>query len=458
MDLIDSTVVNVASPKIAADFHASSTSIQWIVGGYALAIAVLLILGGRLGDLVGRRRLLLLGAGGFAAASLVCGLAPDTGLLIAARLVQGGFSALMLPQGFGLIREVFDDEEQQKAFSIFGPVIGLSAVLGPILGGALTDWDLFGTGWRLVFFINVPLGIAAIVVGLRALPPNDPHRGVKLDWVGTALVGAFAALVVYPLIMGREYGWPAWTYLMIAAGVLCLGAFWFQQKARERAGLDPLVTTSVFTHRGYSSGLLFAVLFFGGMTGTLLCATLFLQLGQGFTPIHAALCTVPLTIGMTIGAGLSGAVLGPKYGRRTLQAGTGLGGVGWLLVVLALHGDGTVGFVRLLPGLLVAGLGIGLTVAPMFDIVLASVSDRETGSASGVLNAGQQLAGSIGVAVLGTVFFDAIAGGDFHNGLRRALWAQVGMVVAMLVVSPLLPRMARETAEVAAEPGVLAVR
>ena len=373
-------------------------------------------------------------------------------MLITARLVQGAFSAMMLPQGFGLIRESFDEEEQQKAFSIFGPVIGLSAVLGPILGGALTDWDLFGTGWRLVFFVNIPLGVAAIVAGLRVLPPNRPSRGVRLDWLGTVLVTAFAVLLVYPLIMGREYGWPAWTWVMMVAGGVVLVLFALYQRARESRGRDPLVTTSIFTHRGYSAGVVFALLFFGGLTGTLLCSTLFLQVGQGFSPVHAAVCTIPLTIGMTIGATLSGAVLGPRFGRRTLQAGTAVGGIGWLLVVFALRGHGSVGFVGLLPGLLVAGLGIGLVVAPMFDIILASVTDHETGSASGVLNAGQQLAASIGVAVLGTVFFDAIEGGNFHAGLRDALWVQLGLVVAMLVMSPLLPRMAREPA--AAEPAV----
>ena len=446
MDLIDSTVVNVAAPKISIDFHAGSTSLQWIVGGYSLAIAVLLILGGRLGDLVGRRRLFLIGAAGFTLSSLACGLSTGTGVLIAARLVQGAFSALMLPQGFGLIRESFDEDEQQKAFSIFGPVIGLSAVLGPLLGGALTDWNVFGTGWRLVFFVNIPLGVAAVIAGLRVLPADRPHRGVRLDWLGTVLVTAFAVLLVYPLIMGREYGWPAWTWLMMAGGVACLVVFAVYQRSRESRDLDPLVTTSIFGHRGYSAGFVFALLFFGGMTGTLLCSTLFLQVGQGFTPIHAALCTIPLTVGMTIGAGLSGAVLGPRFGRRTLQAGTVVGGIGWLLVVLALRGHGTVGFLGLLPGLLVAGLGIGLVVAPMFDIILASVEDRETGSASGVLNAGQQLAASVGVAVLGTVFFDAISGGDFHAGLRDALWVQTGLVVAMLMMSPLLPRTAREPA------------
>jgi EmrB/QacA subfamily drug resistance transporter len=444
MDLIDSTVVNVAAPRIAIDFHASTTSLQWIVGGYPLAIAVGLIIGGRLGDLVGRKRMFLLGATGFVLASLLCGLSPGIGTLIAARLIQGGLAAMLLPQGFGIIRECFDDEEQQKAFGIFGPVIGLSAVFGPILGGALTDWNLFGSGWRLCFFINVPIGLAAIVLGLRVLPASKPNRAVRLDITGTVLVGLFAVLLVYPLIQGRAYGWPWWTWASMAAGVLALVGFAFQQVRRERTGADPLVTPSLFRKRGYSTGLGFLTLFFSGMTGTLLCATLFLQIGQGYSPIRAALCLVPLSIGITIGSVLSGGFLGPRFGRLTLQAGVVVSGLGYGLLVLATHGHGEVTVWDLLPGMFALGLGLGLVVAPMFDIVLASVDDHETGSASGVLNAGQNLAGSVGVAVLGTVFFDAIGLGHFHHALRVVLLIQVGMAVLMLAVTPMLPRRARD--------------
>ena len=447
MDLIDSTVVNVAAPRIAADFHASSTSLQWVVGGYPLAVAVGLILGGRLGDLVGRRRLFLIGMAGFVGASTLSGLAPDIDVLIAARLIQGSFAALMLPQGFGILREAFDEDEQSKAFGLFGPVIGLSAVLGPLLGGLLTDWNLAGTGWRLVFLINVPIGLAGLVYGWRVLPASLRDRSVKVDGLGTALVAAASVLVVYPLIQGRAYGWPWWTWFMIVAGVVVLVGWFLQQKARERAGRDPLVTTSVFAHRGYSGGLAYMTLFFMGLGGALLVVTLFLQEGQGFTPIHAALCLVPLTIGLTLGAVASGAYLGPKFGRRTLQGGTVVSGIGWLLVVLVgLHGDGTVGVWQLAPGLLLSGLGAGLVVAPLFDVVLASVTDRETGSASGVLNAVQQLAGSIGVAVIGSVFFDAIGRGEFHHALRLALVVQVALLIGALAVSPLLPRAARPEA------------
>jgi hypothetical protein len=185
------------------------------------------------------------------------------------------------------------------------------------------------------------------------------------------------------------------------------------------------------------------MVFFAGMGGILLCSTLFLQLGQGFTPIHAAVCTIPLSVGVIIGSVLSGSTLGPRFGRRTLQAGVVVGGGGWLLVLLALHDHSRLGFVDLLPGLLLAGIGLGLVVAPMFDIILAAVEDGESGSASGVLNAGQQLATSVGVAVLGAVFFDSLGTGHFHRAMGHALMVQAATAVGLLGLSLLLPRFAR---------------
>jgi EmrB/QacA subfamily drug resistance transporter len=444
MDLIDSTVVNVAAPPIARNFHASSAQLEWILSGYPLAISVGLILGGRLGDLYGRRNMFLIGVTGFTVASTLCGFAPNSGVLIAARLIQGGFSAMMLPQGFGVLRETFPADERQKAFALFGPVIGLSAVFGPLIGGSLVGWNLFGSGWRLVFLVNVPIGVAAVIAGARLLPHSERNRTIRLDLIGSALVGFFALLLVYPLIEGRDDGWPWWTYASMGLGVVLLILFGIYQNYRDRNGLDPLVTPSVFAHRGYAGGLVFATLFFAGLGGTLLCATLFLQIGQLYTPIHAALCTVPLSVGLVVGSVLSGTLLGPKFGRLTIQGGVAICGLGWGLVAIAARSHHQLGFVGLLPGLFVAGLGMGLVVAPLFDIVLASVTDKETGSASGVLNATQQLATSVGIAIFGTVFFDAIAGGDFHSGLTRAIVVEVFMMVALLVISPLMPRLARE--------------
>jgi EmrB/QacA subfamily drug resistance transporter len=446
MDLLDATVVNVAAPAIHADLNTSSTALQWIVGGYALAIAVGLITGGRLGDLYGRRTMFIVGTAGFTVASLLCGIAPSTGWLIAFRLLQGLAASLMLPQGLGVIREVFPAEEISQAFGVFGPVIGLAAVFGPIVGGALVNWDLAGTSWRLVFLVNLPLGVAAVLGSLFMLPRTPAtHEHSKLDVVGVVLSGTACFALVYPLIQGRALGWPWWTYFLMGVSVVLFIAFGLQQRARDRHGLDPLVLPSVFTHRGYTAGLLVMLVFFAGMGGILLTMSVFLQIGQGFSAIHAGLVFIPMSLGMAVGAGLSGAILAKKFGRLVLQAGGVVVLVGWLLIIWAVHRGGVVGALGFMPGLAVAGLGMGLTVAPLFDIVLASVSDEETGSASGLLNALQQLATAIGVAVLGSLFFASLAGHGFGGSLQRTLWVQAGSVVVMLALTPLMPRWARET-------------
>ncbi|HWH12466.1 MAG TPA: MFS transporter [Solirubrobacteraceae bacterium] len=448
MDLLDGTIVNVAAPTIHHDLRTSSTALQWIIGGYPLAIAVGLITGGRLGDLFGRRRLFVIGAAGFTLASVLCGLAPSTGALIGARLLQGVAGALMLPQGLGIIREVFPGDELPKAFGVFGPVMGSAALLGPIVGGGLIGLDLFGSGWRMVFFINLPLGIAAVIGAVRLVPESRSDKAAKLDIGGVGLVSAAAVLLVYPLIQGRELGWPVWTYVSMAASVAAFGLFWLHLARRVRTGGDPLVIPSVFTHRGYSGGLLVLTLFFVGMIGSSLALTLFLQIGQGYSAIHAGLTFIPLSLGVAVAAPLSGGLLMPRVGGRLpIQAGGVVSLAGYGAVIAAVHGAGHVSSWDVLPGLLVIGLGMGLFIAPLFDTILAAVTDAETGSASGVLNALQQLAGAIGVAVLGTVFFTAVSHGGFGSGLERTLWWQLGLTTAMLAASTLLPKWARDPAD-----------
>jgi EmrB/QacA subfamily drug resistance transporter len=449
MDLLDATIVNVAAPSIHNELHTSSTGLQWIVGGYALAIAVGLMTGGRLGDIFGRRNMFLVGAAGFTISSVLCGVAPNTGSLIAFRLLQGLLGSLMLPQGLGVIREVFPPEEVSGAFAVFGPVIGSAAVFGPILGAALIKLDLGGSGWRLVFFVNLPLGIAAVLGSYFLLPRTAPLKQERLDLAGAALSCLACLALVYPLIQGRELGWPVWTYLMMAGSVVLFALFALQQRARNRAQADPLLIPSIFSHRGYSAGLVVLLVFFSGMGGLLLVASVFLQIGEGFSPMHTGLAFIPMSAGMAVGAGLSGALLGPRFGRRVIQAGGVVNIIGWLLIILAVHGNDTTTAVDLIPGLAIGGLGMGLVVAPLFDVILASVTDEETGSASGLLNAGQQLAGAIGVAVLGTIFFSSIGGGDFHNAFERTLWTELGATAAMVVLSAMLPRFARDPESVA---------
>jgi EmrB/QacA subfamily drug resistance transporter len=440
MDLLDGTIVNVAAPTIRAGLHASLSALQWIAGGYALAFAIGLVTGGRLGDIFGRRRLFLIGVAGFTASSALCGAAQSPAMLIAFRLVQGLFAALMIPQGFGILRAVFPPSEIGKAFGLFGPVIGLSAVLGPVIGGALVD----GPGWRSIFLVNIPVGIAALAGSARLLPESRAERRPTLDLGGAALVSVAAGLLIYPLIQGREAGWPAWTFASIGASAIALVAFVLLERRRERAGRSPLVTMSLFRKRAFSAGLVTALVFFAGMIGLMLTFTLYLQLGQGFSAIHAGLALVPWSLGTAIGAGLGAGLLGPRFGRPTLHAGllVMLAGVIGLLVVV--HGAGAgVSALALAAPELAAGIGMGMMLAPLFDFVLAGVEDHETGSASGVLNAMQQLGGAIGIAVLGTLFFSVASHHGLVTACERTLWVEAGTILACMFLVSLLPLRAR---------------
>jgi EmrB/QacA subfamily drug resistance transporter len=451
MDLFDGTIVNVAAPTIRLDLHSSSTSLQWIIGGYALTFAVGMVTGARLGDIYGRKRLFVIGAIGFVLASTACALAANSEMLICFRLVQGFAAALLIPQGLGIIRATFSPAELGSAFGIFGPVIGLSAVLGPILGGVLVDANLWGTGWRLVFLINLPLGLAAALGAARLFPESRVRPAPALDLVGTVLVAAFAGLLIYPLIQGREAGWPAWTYLMMAGGVVSLVALVFWTKLRLRQGRDPLVLPSIFASRSYSAGLAMILVFFGGMIGAILVLTLFLQLGEGFSAIHAGLTLGPFAFGMAVGAGIGGAVLVPKIGRVALQLGGVVmaGGLLWTLLVIRADGLHTSTGVLIAPQL-VFGIGIGTLVAPLFNFILAAVEDAEAGSASGVLNAVQQLAAAIGVAVIGTIFFSQLAHAGFVSALIRCLWVELALIPVLIALTFLLPKHPREEMELLA--------
>jgi EmrB/QacA subfamily drug resistance transporter len=445
MDLLDGTIVNVAAPAVSADLHASSTALQWIVGGYALTFAIGLVTGGRLGDIFGRRRLFLLGAAGFTLASVLCGLAPSTGTLIAARLLQGLFAAVLIPQGFGILRQVFPPDEVGKAFGLFGPVIGLSAVLGPVLGGVLVDADLLGTGWRMVFLVNLPLGVAALAAGSRLLPESRAEDPPTLDLVGAALVTLAAGLLIYPLIEGRELGWPAWTFLSMGASAVVLAAFVAVARRRERAGVSPLVTPSLFRKRAFSGGLVTALVFFAGMIGLMLTLNLCVQIGLHYSAIHSGLTFVSWSLGTAMGAGLGAGLLAPRFGRAVLHAGLGVMLVGILGMLAVVHGqgDGLTTWGLFVPELL-AGAGMGMMLAPLFGIVLAGVDEHETGSASGTLNAVQQLGAALGIAVIGTIFFSVAGHHGFVVALERTLWIEAGTLVVVAGLVFLLPHQARE--------------
>jgi EmrB/QacA subfamily drug resistance transporter len=439
MDLLDATVAQVAGPVIRDDLGGSLADLQWMTAAYTLAMAVMLLTGGRLGDIFGRRRMLLIGAAGFTLSSVAVAAAPSMALLIAARTLQGGFGAVMLPQGFGLIRELFPPHEMGKAWGIFGPIAGLSAILGPVVAGLL----IHAADWRAIFLVNVPVGAFVVFAGAKLLPEGAPtERTRRIDLRGFAIGGVGMALLVYPLVQGRELGWPAWSKLMLVASIPVLVLFAYTQLARKRAGGTPLIEPSVFTKRSYLSGVVFAMVFLGLMGGLTLTLTVLLQLGMGYSPIHASLTTAPYALGGFAGSAAGGILLA-KLGRTILQAGLVVKGAGILALYIALH-DGTVSTVDFVAPLLIAGVGMGMVFVPLFDIVLGAVEDHEVGSASSVLQAMQQLGMSVGIAGIGTLLFGLLDTRSYVNAAETTTLVVAALIAAASALAFLLPRAARD--------------
>jgi EmrB/QacA subfamily drug resistance transporter len=453
MDLLDSTIAQVAAPAIRRDLGGSYAVIEWITAAYTLAMAVGLLTGGRLGDVFGRKRVLLIGMGAFVVTSAACAAAVTPRELIAARAVQGFAGAVMLPQVFGLIRDLFAPEEMGKAFGVYGPLMGLSAMLGPVLSGGLIGADLLGTGWRMIFLVNLPVGLCAMVVGSRLLPSVAPEsRGSRLDLTGMGLAGAGMFLLVFPLVQGHELGWPLWIVGMLVASVPVMIGFAVYQLRRKRSGATPLVEPSIFTHGAYSSGVLFSLVFVGSMGGIILIFNVFLQAGLGFSAWHSAVTTAPWAAGAFVGSAVGGITMA-KLGRRVLHAGLVVEAIGLLGLYAVIRGTGAqVGSLDLLAPMIVGGIGMGMVFVPLFDIVMAGVEPHEMGSASGVLQAVNGLGMSVGIAGIGAIFFGLLGAGGVHNFVHAGQWTAlvtVGLLTAAFVIAFWLPRRAREMAPVA---------
>ena len=457
MNLLDSTIVNVASPSIQRGLSMSASQLEWIAAAYTLAIAVGLLTGGRLGDMFGRKQLLLVGLTGFVVTSVACASAWSAESLVVARVVQGLSAAVLIPQAFGLIRDIFPPAQIGKAFAAFGPVIGLSTVAGPVVAGLLINADLFGSGWRALFLINVPIGVFALIVGSRVLPSGSAQRaGLRLDGVGALLIAAASFLVVFPLVEGRALGWPTWIFGVLAAAVPLLAVFGMQQRRRIDTGRTPLIELSVLRKRSYVSGIVFTLVFFSVVVGFMLTVGLFLQIGLGFSPMKASLYLATAAGGACFGSGV-GAWAMTAVGRPILHVGLTIMAVGTTVLYVSLRSvDGRVGMVDLAPGLAVFGLGMGMIFVPLFSIIMGEIDDHEVGSASGLLETLQQLGASLGVAVLATVFFSrikledggpraAMSAGRHLTAAQDTLLMTLALTAVAFAIGWLLPRKARST-------------
>ncbi|WP_157734859.1 MFS transporter [Pseudofrankia inefficax] len=437
LDLIDATITNVAAPSIVRDLGGGSALVKWLGASYALALGSLLVLGGRLGDRLGQRRMLLVGMAGFVVASAVAGLAVDPAMLVVARTCQGAFGALLIPQGMAIMTKTFPRDALAKAFGAFGPMLGIFAVGGPILAGFLIDANLFGLGWRPMFLINIVLGGAGLILAARVLPRLEPDPSARIDLLGALLLVIAMFGVLYGLITGSSDGWHTIPIASLAVGLCLFGAF----AVRQATTAEPLIKPTLFRSRGFVSGLVVGLLVFAAFNGLMYVISLFFQLGLGYSPTRTSLALLPLTIGIIIAAGSCMALI-TRLGRTLVLAGLLLTAAGAALMLWVVASAGLAAtWWQLALVTLVIGLGAGTCFSSIFDTALGDIDHDEAGAASGSISAVQQLAAGIGSATVTSIYFAAVATGQTH-AVIRGVAVVLGLCVVCLAAVPLLPRKA----------------
>ncbi|RPE44079.1 MFS transporter [Streptomyces sp. Ag109_O5-1] len=440
LPLIDFFIVNVALPTIGTDLHAGEAVLELVVAGYGVAYAVLLVLGGRLGDLFGRRRLFLGGMAAFGLTSLACGLAPGAWSLVAARVAQGAASAAMLPQVLATIQAATSGGRRAKAMSLYGATAGLSMVAGQILGGVLVAADIWGTGWRSVFLVNVPVVAVGLVLAARFVPETRSQRPEPVDGTGTVLLALSLLTLLAPLTEGRAAGWPLWTWLSLAAFPGVAAAFYAVERRADRAGRTPLVPPSLFELASLRRGLVLMLPFSVGFSGFMFVIAVALQSGEHLGPVAAGMALAPMAV-VFLFVSLAGPRLIARYGSRVVSAGSVIQGIGIVLIVLAARRDWPhLDFGGLLPGVAVAGAGQALQLPNVLRLVMSEVPPARAGVGSGVMVTTQQSALALGVATLGTLFLSLIPHQGVRDALVTTLLVQLGLVVLTGLLSLRLPR------------------
>ena len=439
----DIWAVNVAAPSLQRDLHVSDAALQLIVGGYAFMYASGMVTGGRLGDLFGYRRMFMIGVVSFAAASLLCGLAQSPGELVVARLLQGLTGAAMVPQVLALITATFPVRERGRALAWFGVTMGIGFVSGQILGGGLIEADVFGLGWRAIFLVNVPVGLLALVAAAVVVPPAWAQRRPRLDPLGAIGVSASLALALVPLTLGRDQGWPPWTFLSLAASLPLLGLTVAWERRLARRGGEPLLDLPLFRDRAFSAGLvvnLGLVFFFGSFMFVL---TLLLQEGLGQSPLRAGIETLPLAA-----AFISMSILSPRFsarlGPRSITLGACVTGLGTIALVITgvRYGANLTGW-GLAPATVLIGTGQGIALPSLIGAALTHVQPQRAGAAAGILTTTQQFGAAGGIAVIGAVFYSALGStpstGAFVLAMVVAMSVNVVLVAGTATTTLLLP-------------------
>lgn len=429
--VLDFFIVNVAMASLQRDLRASTTAVEWVVAGYGLTFAVLLLASGRLGDRYGRRRMFMTGVTLFTAASLGCGIAPNAGLLVTARFVQGAGAAMISPSVLALIGVLYvDAAARAKAIGTYATVMGVAAAGGQLVGGLLLHADPAGLGWRSVFLINVPIGLAILTAAPRFLPESRAPKRERIDVVGVALATLSLTALVLPLVDGRAEGWPRWSYAALAMAPVLLAGFVWWQRRLVRRDQAPLVDPRWFAVRAFRMGVVTQFCFWAGQASYFLVLALYLQLGLGLSAMQSGLVFSILATAYLV-ASMRAAKLADRYGRNVIVAGGLLLAVGHGATALAAAYGGHIA--SLAPGLLLEGAGMGLCLAPITGVVMAGVGPQYAGAVSGLLSTMQQVGNAAGVAVVGLVFFHETAAGTSH-ALSRGFAISTAILAGLLAV------------------------
>jgi EmrB/QacA subfamily drug resistance transporter len=452
MELVDVSVVNIALPSVRRDLHANDAAIQWIVAAYSVAFAALLITGARLGDHIGRKRAFAGGMLVFTAASAWCAAAGSPASLIAARVLQGAGGGVMMPQILASIHVMFAGDRRVRAIAAYGAVAGVATVIGPLVGAALITADIARSGWRAIFLVNVAVGIGALIATAAVVPETRSASRERFDLLGVALLTAALVALFVAALEGRAEGWPLWSIASLALFPVALFAFLLHERRGMRMHAATLLDLGLFRHRSFVAGLCVSLGFFAAIYAFFLAATLFMQIGLGYSPLHAGLTGIPFSLGLVAGAAAA-ARFTPMLGRRLLSAGV-LGMAAGMVVLLATAGHWGLALTswELVPGLVVVGAAMGLVVVPLIDFVLAEVAPNEVAHASGLANMTQPIGGAIGVVLVGPLFFAVVASSGYIGALSVALSAVAAVLVITFGLSHLLPaRLARDSRQSADE-------
>jgi MFS family permease len=437
--VLDGFIVMIAVPSIQDQLRASDGGVQLVVAGYGVAYAAFLIAGGRLGDIHGRRKLLVIGLALFSSTSLLGAAAPNQNVLILARFLQGAAAALMYPQTLALIRVHFSGRELMAATAAFGVTLGVAAVAAQLAGGLILQADVLGLGWRAIFLVNVPIGLAAATLALTLVPESRSGRAARLDLAGVALVTVGLVALVLPLIVGREFGWALWTWWLLAGAALTGAVFTVHERRLTRRGMAPLVSLELFRARAFVVGLVMTLVFYGGQLSFFLLLSLYLQHGLGLPPLTTGLVFAPVALGFFAASVTTPRLLsGPR--ERVLTVGAlGLSVSTSVLSALALRGGGHPDMLAMLPVLFLCGAGYGLVIPTLLGAILQAVPTDHEGGAAGVLVTTQQVAGAIGIALSGILFFGLLHRTDpppYPSSFALAL----GFNVVLFLVTALMVR------------------